>query len=71
MNGPKSESRSQAIAAAIILLGAGLIIYFLPTIVLWIGNFSPTLAIAVGICLILAFFAVFWLRARYQRSREK
>ncbi|MBX5171994.1 hypothetical protein HJB84_19315 [Rhizobium sp. NZLR1b] len=65
------ESRSQAIAAAVILLGAGLVIYFLPSIVLWIGNFSPTLGIAVGACLILAFFAVFWLRARYQRSRGK
>ncbi|MBB3915337.1 hypothetical protein [Rhizobium fabae] len=65
------ESRSQAIAAAIILFGAGLVLYFLPTIVLWIGNFSPVLAIIVGVCLIMAFFAVFWLRARYQRSREK
>ncbi|MFS2177709.1 hypothetical protein ACCC98_17460 [Rhizobium pisi] len=65
------ESRSQAIAAAIILFGAGLVLYFLPTIVLWIGNFSPVLAIIVGVCLIMAFFAVFWLRARYQRSRGK
>ncbi|MBB4237788.1 hypothetical protein [Rhizobium esperanzae] len=65
------ESRSQATAAAIILLGAGLVLYFLPTIVLWIGNFSPTLAIVVGVCLIMAFFAVFWLRARYQRSKGK
>ncbi|MBX4957741.1 hypothetical protein HJB51_04065 [Rhizobium lentis] len=65
------ESRSQAIAAALILLGAGFVLYFLPTIVLWIGNFSPTLAIAVGVCLIMAFFAVFWLRARYQRGRGK
>jgi positive regulator of sigma E activity len=65
------ESRSQATAAGIILLSAALVIYFLPTIVLWIGNFSPTLAIIVGVCLIMAFFAVFWLRARYQRSRGK
>ncbi|MGZ2381998.1 hypothetical protein EHI44_29215 [Rhizobium leguminosarum] len=65
------ESRSQATAAGIILLSAALVIYFLPTIVLWIGNFSPALAIVVGVCLIMAFFAVFWLRARYQRSRGK
>ncbi|MBB4575425.1 hypothetical protein [Rhizobium lentis] len=65
------ESRSQATAAAIILLGAGLVLYFLPTIVLWIGNFSPVLGIAVGVCLIMAFFVVFWLRARYQRGRGK
>lgn len=65
------ESRSQATAAGIILLVAALVIYFLPTIVLWIGNFSPVLAIVVGVCLIMAFFAVFWLRARYQRTRGK
>ncbi|AHG46923.1 hypothetical protein RLEG12_28375 [Rhizobium leguminosarum bv. trifolii CB782] len=65
------ESRSQATAAGIILFAAALVIYFLPTIVLWIGNFSPVLAIVVGVCLIMAFFAVFWLRARYQRSRGK
>lgn len=64
------ESRSPALAAAVILLGAGLVIYFLPSIVLWIGNFSPTLAVIVGGCLLLAFFAVFWLRARYQRRRR-
>lgn len=71
MSGPKSESRSQAIAAAIILVCACLVIYFLPTIVLWIGGFSPMLAIVVGVCLILAFFAVFWLRARYQRRHGR
>ena len=64
------ESRSQATAAAVILIGAGLVIYFLPTIVLWIGNFSPALAIVVGICLVMCFFVVFWLRARYQRRHR-
>ncbi|KQV14081.1 hypothetical protein ASC97_12855 [Rhizobium sp. Root1203] len=71
MADPKSESRSQAIAAAVILVCAGLVIYFMPTIVLWIGNYSPWLATAVGICLVMAFFAVFWLRARYQRSKGR
>jgi hypothetical protein len=65
------ESRSQAIAAAIILLGAGLVIYFLPTLVLWIGQYSPALAVFVAALLLLAFFGVFWLRARYQRGRGK
>lgn len=71
MADPKSESRSQAIAAAVILVCAGLVIYFMPAIVLWIGNYSPCLATAVGICLVMAFFAVFWLRARYQRSKGR
>jgi hypothetical protein len=69
MADPKSDRRSPAIAAAIILVCAGLVIYLLPSIVLWIGNYSPVLAIIVGVCLLMAFFGVFWLRARYQRRR--
>ena len=63
------EAKSQAIAAAVILLGAALVIYFLPTIVLFIGNYSPVLAFVVGALLLLGFFAIFWLRARYQRRK--
>jgi Ca2+/Na+ antiporter len=64
------ESKSQTIAAAVILLAAVLVIYFLPTIVLWIGQYSPALAFVVGAALLLCFFLVFWLRARYQRNRK-
>jgi hypothetical protein len=63
------ESRSQAIAAAVILLSVGLVIYFLPTLVLWIGDYSPALGFAVGAALLLGFFLIFWLRARYQRRK--
>ncbi|MBB4231321.1 hypothetical protein [Rhizobium mongolense] len=65
------ESRSQAIAAATILICAGLVIYFLPTLVLWIGSYSPVLAVIAGAALLLGFFAIFWLRAQYQRGRGK
>ena len=63
------EAKSQAIAAAAILVGVGLVIYFLPTIVLGIGQFSPVLGTIVGAALLLGFFAIFWLRARYQRRK--
>ena len=63
------EAKSQAIAAAVILLAAGLVIYFLPYIVLGIGQFSPVLGFIVGAALLLGFFAIFWLRARYQRRK--
>ncbi len=65
------EAKSQAVAAAVILLVVGLVIYFLPSLVLWIGQFSPTLAVVVGAVLLLGFFAIFWLRARYQRRRDR
>ena len=58
-----------AIAAAVILLCVGLVIYFLPTLVLWIGNYSPVLGFVVGAALLLCFFLIFWLRARYQRRK--
>jgi hypothetical protein len=58
------------IAAAIILLVAGAVLYLMPMIVLSIGEFSPLLATIVGICIILTFFLVFWLRARYQRRHR-
>lgn len=63
------EAKSQAIAAAVILVAVGLVIYFLPTIVLGIGRFSPALGFVVGAILLLGFFAIFWLRARYQRRK--
>jgi hypothetical protein len=65
----KTDSRSAAIAAAIILLVAGTILYLMPNMILWLGDFSPWLATAFGICVILCFFLIFWLRARYQRRR--
>ncbi len=63
------EAKSQAVAAAVILIGATAVIYFLPTLVLWIGQYSPALAFVAGAVLLLGFFGIFWLRARYQRRR--
>lgn len=65
----RPETRSAAIAAAVILIGAIVVIYFLPSLVLWIGQYSPALAFVVGAILLLGFFWIFWLRARYQRRR--
>lgn len=65
----KSKQRSPAIAAAIILLAVGVAFYFLPPLMLWLGTISPYLAAGVGVAFVLAFFAIFWLRGRYQRGR--
>ncbi|KQS76565.1 hypothetical protein ASG25_14815 [Rhizobium sp. Leaf384] len=63
------RDRSAAIAAAIFLtvFGAGFLL--LPKVMLYLGTISPYLAAAVGTVFVLAFFFVFWLRARYQRRR--
>ena len=63
------ESRSQILGAAVVMIGAVVVIYFLPSVVLWIGQYSPVLAFVVGAVLLLGFFWVFWLRARYQRRK--
>lgn len=64
------DNRSAAIAAAIILVAVAAVFMLLPRIVLWIGDFSPLLAIAVGALFVLSFFLIFWLRARYQRRHQ-
>lgn len=61
------KDKKAILAAGIILLFFGLAMGFLPKLVLWIGAFSPLLAAAIGALILLSFFGIFWLRARYQR----
>ncbi|MBV7519368.1 MULTISPECIES: hypothetical protein [Sinorhizobium/Ensifer group] len=65
----QNKEKSPAIAAAIILVVAGLGFFVLPSIMLKLGDISPWLAAAFGVIFVLAFFLLFWLRARYQRKR--
>ncbi|MFB2550276.1 hypothetical protein [Ensifer soli] len=69
MSDTPSPPRSPAFAAAVILLMFGLAFFFLPSLVLSVAEVSPFLGAAAGAACVLAFFAVFWLRARYQRRR--
>lgn len=66
---PDRSGRSAALAALTILLGTGLVFYFLPRIMVALGDVSPWLAGVFGTLIVLGFFLVFWLRARYQRRR--
>lgn len=63
----ENQTRNNAIAAAVILLVAGAALYFMPTIVLGLGEISPMLGAAAGAAIILAFFLVFWLRSRFKK----
>jgi hypothetical protein len=63
----KTTQASSLVAAAIILLVAGVALYFLPNIVMWVARYSPNLAVAVGAAIIAAFFLVFWIRSRFQK----
>jgi hypothetical protein len=62
------SSRNAAIAAAIILGGFGLGAFYMPTIMIAVGNYSTVAAGIVAVAFVAAFFLVFWLRARSQRS---
>ena len=64
------KGRSAALAALLIILGTGVVFYYLPRVMIALGDISPWLAGAFGTVLVLCFFLLFWLRARYQRRRE-
>ncbi|WP_157016359.1 hypothetical protein [Mesorhizobium xinjiangense] len=63
------KTRNTAIAAAIILLGFGLVAFYMPSIMLTLGERSPLAAGAVAVVFVAAFFLVFWLRARNQKDK--
>ena len=64
------KGKSAALAALFIMLGTGVVFYFLPRVMIALGDVSPWLAGVFGTLLVLGFFLLFWLRARYQRNRE-
>ncbi len=63
------DNKSAAIAALVIMLVFGFGAYFLPTIMLAIGNYSTTVAGVFAVLFVAAFFLVFWLRGRSQSGK--
>ncbi|AWC22702.1 hypothetical protein CO731_02168 [Aminobacter sp. MSH1] len=64
-----TKTRNSASAAAIFLGGFGLFAYFLPKIMLAVGDYSTVAAGVIAVIFVLAFFGVFWLRGRSQRNK--
>lgn len=64
-----TKTRNAAVAAACILIIFGVMAFFLPTIMLAVGNYSPIVAGIVAVLFVLAFFGVFWLRGRSQSKK--
>ncbi len=62
------KKSNPAIAAAIILVGFGLLAYYLPTIMIALGKRSHVAAAIFGILFVLSFFGIFWLRSRRQNK---
>lgn len=61
------STRNAAVAAAIILLGFGLTAFYMPTLMLAVGNVSTIAAGVMAVAFVAAFFGLFWLRARFRR----
>jgi len=64
------ENRNSAIAAAILLVIFGVGAFYLPTIMIAVGNLSTVAAGALAILFVAAFFLIFWLRGRSQKRRS-
>lgn len=64
---PVAEWRGPVIAAAVIMIAFGIMGYYLPPLMLALGERSQPVAAIFAIVFVVAFFAVFWLRARQQR----
>jgi len=67
----QTSDRNSAIAAAVILIGFGLVAFYLPTIMLAVGSYSPAAAGVVAVLFVAAFFLIFWLRARVQKRNGR
>lgn len=65
------NTRNAAIAAAAILLGFSVFAYYLPKMMVTLGEASPIAGFALAILFVVAFFGVFWLRGRMKRNDEE
>lgn len=62
------KKSNPAFAAAAILIGFGLLAYYLPSIMIALGERSHVAAAIFGILFVLSFFGIFWLRSRRQNK---
>lgn len=67
MNG---SNRNALIAAAIIMLVFVVTAFYLPSIMLAVGETSPLAAGVVAVLFVAALFILLWLRGRSQQGRD-
>lgn len=58
------DTRNAAIAALWIMLIFGVGAFYLPTVMIAVGNYSTVAAGIIAVGFVAAFFMVFWLRGR-------
>lgn len=62
------DTRNSLIAAAVILFGFGIVAYYMPTVMLAVGEVSTVAAGFIAVAFVLAFFLVFYLRGKSRRG---
>jgi membrane protein implicated in regulation of membrane protease activity len=65
------QTRNAALAAALILVFFGVIGYYMPAIMVWLGGLSPYAGGVAAALFVMAFFGIFWQRGRSQRRRPR
>lgn len=63
------NNRNALIAAAVIVVGFGVLAALMPRIMIALGEISPWAAGAAAVLFVAAFFLVFWLRSRSQQRK--
>jgi hypothetical protein len=62
------NTRNSAIAAAAIMLIFGIVAFYIPTIMLAVGEISTVAAGAITILFIGSLFVLFWLRGKSRKG---
>ncbi|WP_131571276.1 hypothetical protein [Oricola cellulosilytica] len=62
--------RKTLVTAALLLVGFGALVYFLPPLMLMLGGNNRWIAGAVLAAVLVLPFAGLWLRGRYRRKRD-
>ena len=65
------DTRNALVGAAWFLVIFGVAAYYLPAIMLAVGDYSAAAGGLVGILFVAAFFVVLWLRGRRQSRKGK
>ncbi len=63
------QDKRSALAAGVFLLVFGVLFWFMPKIVLALGEISPWLGGLAALLFMLSFYIVFWLRGRFLRRK--
>jgi amino acid transporter len=66
-----TQTRGALIASAVIIVATVIGWLFMPKVMLLVSGGGPFVGVAIAILFMLGFFAVLWLRSRYQQRSQR